>query len=596
MCLLLITITCTHQRVSEKRILVTVDKPVHHFRKGMWVRAASTASPDSISRIIEIAREFGVTDIFVQVVVGGYAYYNSQLLPRSQYLSKVSETGYDPLDSLIRACSNTPIRIHAWVNALLYWSLSEPPDSLNHALYKNPDWFIRDVNHQSMADYSYTQWKNMNLEGLYLNPENPEVAMFIRQICAEIVSQYHVDGIHLDFIRYPGILWGLPPIDEAAVLAGIDAGATLWCNLVRYGRSEFYNRWKLWNAWRLTLGRQYAIARIVYGISEALKENAVKKDCRLSTAVFANPSLCRYSFAQDWTHWAEEIYQPVVMSYTPDIALFNDYAVHALSYRPDALLGIGLLWPDMIRVAKWQEEKVRTLKGAGVCYFDFAIIDTMAELLVTEGGEAHGNEEIFKADSTRYLPVADAYEDLFHPEQIGEATDPATWGHAIDFAAFLLSLSMNADLDLGRMDLMRDEFLQRTYQDVAAFEYLNEKVFPVGDLLIEPEARAIKYSFIPWSEGDSLSVIAKASEIRDLDIDTIVYPSAIDPLIDAAFAALPHRQQTLPLPSGVYVFIVDTVYQGGRQVLRKDVAAGLRTTYVNWTIKTNVERILGNMH
>ncbi len=60
------------------------------IRKGLWVRAASMAHPDSIKKIIQIATEFGVTDIYAQVVVGGYAYCDIQNLPRSQYLSKIS--------------------------------------------------------------------------------------------------------------------------------------------------------------------------------------------------------------------------------------------------------------------------------------------------------------------------------------------------------------------------------------------------------------------------------------------------------------------------------------------------------------------------
>jgi len=127
---------CVHivpsEKMPEKKPLYLEQK---EFHRGLWVRAVSTASPDSITRIIQIAEKLGVTDIYVQVVVAGYAYYDSQLLPRSQYLSEVSGSRYDPLDALIKAVKNRPIRIHAWVNALLVWSLKEQPDSARHVLY-----------------------------------------------------------------------------------------------------------------------------------------------------------------------------------------------------------------------------------------------------------------------------------------------------------------------------------------------------------------------------------------------------------------------------------------------------------------------------
>jgi hypothetical protein len=418
--------------------------------------------------------------------------------------------------------------------------------------------------------------------------------MFVRDICTEIASHYPVDGIHLDFIRYPGILWGLPANDEAAVLAGVDAETALWCNIIRYGRSGIFERWKIWNAWRITRSRQYTLARIVTDIHTALERHAFKEDCRLSAAVFANPSVYRYSFAQDWTDWPRDIFLPVVMSYTPDTALFSEYAKHAFSYRPDALLGIGMLWPEMIHAAKLQEQEIRAMQGPGVCYFDFATIDTMIEMFVAANGNAFEGREKIKIDSSRYLPVDDVYDEIPHPELTREGINPSTWGHALDFAAFLLSLSMNPEMDLRRMGLTHDDFLYHIYGDVAAFEYLNKRIFPVGDTLNEPQARLVRYSFIPWSGGDSLSIIEKASEIRDFDTDTILYPQANDPLTSASFKATSGGIEILQAPAGIYVFTVDTVYQGGRPVARKDVVRNLLPVYVNWTIRTNAERILGS--
>lgn len=37
----------------------------------------------------------------------------------------------------------------------------------------------------------------------FMNPERPETADYLASICAEIVNKYDVDGIHLDYIRYP---------------------------------------------------------------------------------------------------------------------------------------------------------------------------------------------------------------------------------------------------------------------------------------------------------------------------------------------------------------------------------------------------------
>ena len=37
----------------------------------------------------------------------------------------------------------------------------------------------------------------------YLNPEKGQTGDYLAQICSEITGRYDIDGIHLDYIRYP---------------------------------------------------------------------------------------------------------------------------------------------------------------------------------------------------------------------------------------------------------------------------------------------------------------------------------------------------------------------------------------------------------
>ena len=588
---LLITCSCVTYKKPEIRTLSPEKKAALGFRQGMWIRAATTASPDIIPRIVKIVESMSITDIFVQVVVGGYAYYESDLLPRSQYLSEISGKKYVPLDSLISLFANTGVRVHAWVNTFLYWSLPTPPESVNHVLYTHPDWFIHDVGRVSMADYSYAQWKNSRLEGLYLDPENPEVADFVQSICAEIATKYPVDGIHLDFIRYPGIFWGLPENDEAALLAGIDANTSRWCSLINYARLDFLQRWQIWHAWRLVRNRQWVIARVVDEVNRRVR--ASNPDCQLSAAVFANPALFRYALAQDWTEWRSETFTPVIMSYTPDITRFIDYMNFAMLHRPDALLGIGLLWPEMQETAKSQAASVRNARGAGVCYFDFVNIDSQLDL--TRWHEQAPEQDRPEVDTASHEPVSPVFSDIPATAMVRGGNSMIPWGTDLRFAAFLLSLSLDPGRDLASIGLDRDRFLNHIAQDVAAFEYLDHQVFPIGNRLIEPPQVRLRYAFIPWSEGDSLAVVDKAATITQLTNDSILYPWANNPLASAAFSAQPCVRETLSAPTGIYVFTVDSIYPGGRIARRDDLLAEMIPVYANWTIKTKAASIIANI-
>jgi len=553
------------------------------------VRAESIAHPDSIPKIIELATELDITDLYIQVVVAGYAYYHSKILPRSQYLSKVSSPEYDPLASFIKIAHNRSIRIHAWVNVFLVWSLPKPPDSLRHILYTHPEWFVKNIHQRSMSEYSYQEWKGLGLEGLYLDPGHQEVQRHLVKVCTEIVTKYPVNGIHFDFIRYPGILWGIAEEDKSAIFVGPEADTLKWLNLVRYPGLPFYYRWMVWHYWQLNREKEIMINQTVQNIANMVKGCAIKKDCAVSAAVFANPSLGRYRFAQNWLGWEGSIDFPIIMSYTRNIGLFLDFLNYTLIHNQDAVFGIGLLWPDMESVAALERELTSCHSGAGICYFDFTNIDTMVDLQKLKK-EVAFEESLILSDTTNYPTVSPVFSDEPIFDFVKEGEGFIGWGQDLEFAAFLLSLSLNPIRDLTRMELNYMIFLEKIHQDVAAFEFFDHQIFPPGNKLIEPPKRRISYSFFPWDD-DSLNVATKALQVKELSCDTIIYSRSLDRLAQAVFTTEKNRQELLKTPEGIYVFKVKKSYKGGKTVKRQRVKPEILPIYLNWTIKTRFKKI-----
>lgn len=551
------------------------------FQHGLWIRASSIAHADSMFKVVERATELGVTDIYAQVVIAGYAYYESDILPRSQYLSRVSEPEYDPLDSLLRAVRSKPIRVHAWVNALLVWSLDEPPDSVSHVLYSHPEWFLTDVHKRRMAHYTHQQWESLGLEGLFLDPYQHEVREYLARVCGEIARKYPVDGIHLDFIRYPGILWGLPDTDEAMIFAGLEADTLRWLNLTRYPRLPFYLRWMAWHYSLLNQAKEQTIFQTVEHVRRSIKKSALNKNCLLSAAVFANPSLAQYRFAQGWWRWGEVLDFPVVMSYTQDISLFSDFVDFGLTHRCDAVFGIGFLWPHMEPEAFWEEEAVKQKFGKGVCYFDYTNIDTMVDLKTLK---VQGVIDSSLIDTTRSFVVHDVFTDSANPCLVDDGEAYLAWGDDLEFSAFLLSLSLNPERDLARMNMSRDDFVEQIRKDVAAFQSLDKAIFPLGDELIEPPRRVVSYTFLPWEE-DSAAVREQVLQVKRFARQEIIYPRAMDHFARAVFGAEKGRREICETAEGIYVFRVERVLGGGKKVWRKDIKLPLLPVYQNWTIQ-----------
>ena len=91
--------------------------------------------------------------------------------------------GYDPLQFAIEECHKRGMELHAWVVAI-------PVGKWNSIGCRN----LRDK-HPSIV-------MKKGEEG-YMNPENNLTSDYIASICQEITERYDIDGIHLDYIRYP---------------------------------------------------------------------------------------------------------------------------------------------------------------------------------------------------------------------------------------------------------------------------------------------------------------------------------------------------------------------------------------------------------
>ena len=116
--------------------------------------------------------------------------YRSRYEPWSQLLTGTlgKDPGWDPLAFMIREAHARGIEIHAWCNTFLAKSgRSLPPESSpRHVLLRHPEW-LRLVE---------GEW--------WFDPGLPAVREYLCRVMMDIVRRYDVDGIHFDFMRYPG--------------------------------------------------------------------------------------------------------------------------------------------------------------------------------------------------------------------------------------------------------------------------------------------------------------------------------------------------------------------------------------------------------
>ncbi len=132
--------------------------------------------------------------VFFQVRSQGTVLYKSKYEPWSVYLTgnPQQEPSYDPLQYAVEEAHKRNLEIHAWINVVNVKSgnSSTPFTEPSHIAIARPEWVRKYVEGDNV-----TYWLDVGF---------PEVRDYLKNICVEIVENYDVDGIHLDYIRYPG--------------------------------------------------------------------------------------------------------------------------------------------------------------------------------------------------------------------------------------------------------------------------------------------------------------------------------------------------------------------------------------------------------
>ncbi|MCR5017092.1 MAG: family 10 glycosylhydrolase [Ruminococcus sp.] len=139
-----------------------------------------------LSALLSEAAEQGINTVYFHVHPNGDAYYNSEVFPRGTYW----DGNYDPLAIALEESHSRGISLHAWLNPLRL----QTEEQMN-AL---PDSFITKKWTDSGNGYVQLiggRW--------YLVPVYEEVKQLVSSAAEEILTQYKVDGIHIDDYFYP---------------------------------------------------------------------------------------------------------------------------------------------------------------------------------------------------------------------------------------------------------------------------------------------------------------------------------------------------------------------------------------------------------
>ena len=291
------------------------DRPIAQPEvRSIWLDRGTIVEAGSrreLARIFDRLAAAGINTVFVETVNAGYPIYPSRVAPQQNPLTR----HWDPLEAAVELAHERGMEAHAWVwvfaagnqrhNSIVGLPASYP----GPVLAAHPDWANADRQGRAIP---------AGQNKPFLDPANPEVRQYSLDLYREIITQYDVDGLQLDYIRYP--------FQNAA--AGNSYG---------YGRSSRYRFQQLTGVDPITLSpsdrdlwaqwTEFRVDQVNSFVGEVADEiQRIRPDVVLSAAVFAMPEHERiHKLQQHWESWAQEgdVDMIVTMSYALDTNRFR---------------------------------------------------------------------------------------------------------------------------------------------------------------------------------------------------------------------------------------------------------------------------------
>ncbi len=191
--------------------------------RALWVPRWSYKTQADVRTIVQRAASANFNILLFQVRGQGDSYYFSTYEPWADRLTGTlgRYPGWDPLALAIEEAHAAGLQLHAYVNVYPTWLGTTPPKNAM------PQHMYRRFN--SLYGNEWVQWdRNRNPVGLnqhYLtaNPGHPAVVDQVVAVCRDLVLNYDVDGLHLDYVRYAGPHFSYDPVSEQGLReAGMD--------------------------------------------------------------------------------------------------------------------------------------------------------------------------------------------------------------------------------------------------------------------------------------------------------------------------------------------------------------------------------------
>lgn len=334
-------------------VLALLAVPLLGQHHGLWVVRNSLNTQKDLQQLDVIDQKIGLTDVYLQVRALGTNVYDQ------------SENNSLSIDEIVKFCHQRQIKVHAWINVMFIWAKKIPPSFPAHTFNVDGDHLMTDVNNNTPK---LSLLKQKGVEGYFIDPGAFSNFTQIISLSRSLIAVHHLDGIHLDYLRYPGRgfifskylrtkFMKMYYLDPVHLFKGFSQDIVL---------QEWYGNFLL-----------NELNNFVENLRTELKN--MSNNSILSVAVKPDMKMAKTEYYQDWLSWLQQddCDYVLMMNYSPDDYEFVrnlDNAVNG-NFREKIVCGIGAYYLDQ----KQLEQRMALVLKSGLRGFALFSFTTLKE-------------------------------------------------------------------------------------------------------------------------------------------------------------------------------------------------------------------------
>lgn len=267
--------------------------------RAVWYRSTEK-SDDEVRATVEKMKSLNVNALYLET------WYEGNCIGAKIDIPGISthavNEGYDALDGFVRICHEYGIEVHCWVhNFFVGYYYDDGRNYYNTYFDEYKDKYLIDCKGR---DYFYYSANNNKF--IFLNSNDRECRDLILNLYEQLITKYDVDGLHLDYIRYPELNYDTDDfgynqdiIDAFAKKTGITKDPRTF--------AKGSNESKQWIQFRCDI-----ITSFAGEVYDMVRKN--KPEIWLSAATYPDIELSKNTIVQDVATFAETGYFDEIFS------------------------------------------------------------------------------------------------------------------------------------------------------------------------------------------------------------------------------------------------------------------------------------------